>query len=196
MSLKHMGTSVVAYFKRNLLPGPVQVTSQRSGYLPLDIASNFLALICRWLSLLGMAALTAIMFVITIDVVLRIALNRPIRGSIEIAELLMLPAVFLIIGLVQHLKTNISVDVLFTRFPVKMQAVVEFLITFLSLGICSLMLWQAFVFQRYLVDTHNMSVILKLQTAPFHVALVVGYLLISLVFLVQLIESLLKVVKK
>ncbi len=144
----------------------------------------------------GMIALTLMMAVITVDVILRIAINRPIRGSIEIAELLMLPAIFLAVGLVQYLKSNISVDVLYSKFPRKLQFITDILTSLLNLGICGLILRQAFVFQLYLIETHNMSMILKLSTAPFHVALVIGYILIFLVLVVQFVDTLMKAGKK
>lgn len=196
MRSSRLWNKIVAYHCKFFLPKTDSVTGQGKGDRFLAIADGVIGMISFWFSAAGMIALTIMMTVITVDVILRIAINRPIRGSIEIAELLMLPAIFLAAGLVQHLKGNISVDVLYNKFPRNVKFIADIFTSLLSLGICGLILRQSFIFQLYLIENRSMSNILKLTTAPFHVALVIGYILIVLVLIVQFVDTLMRAAKK
>ena len=57
--------------------------------------ANALDRLCRILTLLGAVALALMMLATTLDVVLRAVANRPIRGVVDLVELMVLLVVFL-----------------------------------------------------------------------------------------------------
>ena len=153
---------------------------------------NVMALLSRWTSYVGMIFLTVVMLVMTADVILRWTINRPIVGVNELAEFGMLLLVFLTIAYTQAMKSNISVDILFCKFPRRMQDIVHVFVNLLSLGISVMLLRQAIVYNRYLVDINGKSEILKLPVAPFQFVMIIGFLMLSIVLLLQIINYVLK----
>ncbi|MBN1191184.1 MAG: TRAP transporter small permease [Dehalococcoidales bacterium] len=158
--------------------------------------TNLVTFLIRWLNNIGMGFIALLMILITIDVLLRWIANRPIKGVNELAELTMLLVVFLTIGYTQLTKSNVSVDLLFTRFPQRMQLVVDAFNYLLSLGISALMLRQAIIYTSYLADINRQSVILKIPVAPFQFAMIIGFAMLSIVLLFQMIDAVRKAVKR
>lgn len=163
---------------------------------PLAWMGNVMALLSRWVNYVGMGFLTALMLLITVDVILRSTVNRPIRGVNELAEFSMLLLVFLTIAYTQVMKSNISVEILFNKFPLRMQAIVDVFVNLLSLGISVLLLRQAIVYNSYLADTNGQTVILKLPVAPIQFVMIIGFSMLSVVLFLQIIDLLRKAVKQ
>jgi len=172
--------------------GPIGKGETRSG--PLAWMEHVMTLLSRWTNYAGMVFLTALMVVMTVDVILRWIVNRPIRGVNELAEFSMLLLFFLTIAYTQVMKSNISVDILFNKFPLRMQAIVYLFVNLLSLGISVLLLRQAIVYNSYLADMNQQSVILKLPVAPFQFVMVIGFLMVSVVLFLQTINSILQTI--
>jgi TRAP-type C4-dicarboxylate transport system permease small subunit len=173
---------------------PADQDETRSRTLPG--VQNLFAFVVRWLNNIGMGFIALLMILITLDVLLRWIANRPIKGVNELSELTMLLVVFLTIGFTQLTKANVSVDLIFTRFPGRMQLIVDTFTYLLSLGISGLMLWQAIVYNEYLADINRQSVILRVPVAPFQAVMIVGFSVLSLVLLFQFIDSVRKTVKR
>lgn len=78
-------------------------------------------LLARWagslLALVAGGALVAMMLVTVLDVGLRAGLNLPLRGTIEVVELLLAVSFFVALPLVFLRDANIVVDVLDSRLP-------------------------------------------------------------------------------
>src|SRR5512135_3433407 len=100
----------------------------------------------RGLSLIlaGVAAvvLAFVMFLMVADVFCRYLLNRPILGSFEITEFMMIVLVFFSIAFAQIKKAHISVDVLVLKLSRRTQQIFQAIGSLLGLGLFSLMTWQ------------------------------------------------------
>ena len=162
----------------------------------MKLAEKVIALVSRWLNNIGMVFLAFLMLVITADVLMRGILNKPIRGANEIAELTMLIIVFLGIAYAQHLKANISVGILFDKFPGKVQDILNIFIYLLCLGICAVILWQTFSYHSYLTELKRTSLILEIPVAPFQIIMIIGFFMLCIVFIIDVINSVRKVVSK
>ena len=160
----------------------------------MRFAEKAIALISRWFNNLGMVFLNFLMIVITVDVILRVTINRPIRGSNEMAEFIMLMVVFLGIAYTQYLKANISVSIIFDRFPQKLQDALMVLIYLTMLFTAGLILWRAIAYNIYLFDLNRVSLILKLPVAPFQAVMIAGFLLLCLVLILDVINAVRKVI--
>lgn len=162
----------------------------------LELIENVIALFCRILNNIGMAFLLLLMLLITADVLLRAILNRPIRGTNELSEFIMIIVVYFTIAYAQHKKAHISIDLLTSRFPKRAQAMIDSFIYLLSLGICSLIAWQSFVYLKRLLNINRVSDILKLPVAPFSLILGIGFIIFCLVLLLDFHHSLQKAIHR
>jgi TRAP-type C4-dicarboxylate transport system permease small subunit len=155
-----------------------------------------IALVSRVFTNVGMVFLSFLMLIITADVFLRLFFNNPIRGSNELAEFIMLPVIFLAMAYTQYMKGNISVNILYERFPVGAQRIIDIFVNLLCLGICSLLLWQAIAYFNYLSGINRESLILKLPVAPFETIMIIGFFMLFLVLIFDIYHSVRKVVSK
>ena len=77
-----------------------------------------------------------------------------------------------------------------------MLAVVDSITCFLSLGILSLMTWQAFLEFNDMLEAKRVSDMLGVPAYPFYLILAVGSLILWMVLLVTLIQTLYQAVKE
>ena len=173
-----------------------EINAASVGYLtPLERFEELMKILGKWATYVGMIFLVILMMIITIDVILRIFFNSPIRGVNELAEYSLLILIFMTISFVQSLKVNISVDILFSKFPRGLQSILDLLTNLLCLVIAVLMLRQSFIFNNYLANSNARSMILKLPLSPIQFVMVIGLAMLSVVFLIQIINSVIKVLK-
>jgi len=192
MRLSRLWNKIAAYLARQNSSAATHIEPQRGILFYLD---NLMALLSRWLNNIGMIFISLLMFLITVDVILRWSINSPIRGVNELAEFSMLLVVFLTLGFTQFKKSNVSVDILFVRFPVRVQNILNIFTCLLCLAISALMLRQSLLYNIYLAEINRKSVILQIPISPIQVVMVIGFAMLCLVLLVQLIDYTRKAVK-
>lgn len=161
-----------------------------------DYVKKGISLASRIMNNIGIAFLVLLMFLITADVLLRAFLNRPILGTNELSEFMMIIVVYLAMAYTQHKKSHVAVDLVIVAFPQRARAIVDSITYFLSLGICILITWQAFVDVSRLMDIDRVSDILNIPVAPFQFVMAVGFVIFSLVLLLDFLHSLGKALKK
>jgi TRAP-type C4-dicarboxylate transport system permease small subunit len=144
----------------------------------------------------GIGIIVAMMLLTTGDVSLRYLFNHPILGSVELTEFMMLLVVSFGLAYTQVNKGHIFVELITSRFSPRAQAVIESVGYFLCLVMYLLIMWQAVV-QAQVQWTHGVKTgALEIPKYPFYFVLAFGCLLLSLVFFVDLIESLNRAVRK
>ncbi|MBK6787410.1 MAG: TRAP transporter small permease subunit [Betaproteobacteria bacterium] len=79
----------------------------------------------RWLGIAANLALLAIMFGVSADAVLRYAFNRPVAGTLEGVELLLVFAVFLSLAATQAARGHVAVDIVAGRLRGKPRAALQ-----------------------------------------------------------------------
>jgi TRAP-type C4-dicarboxylate transport system permease small subunit len=144
----------------------------------------------------GMAVLTLMMLVTVADVFLRYAFNKPILGTVELCEYMMVAVVYLALPLCAVRGGNARVEVLTIRFPPKLLAIVDSITCFLSLGILSLMTWQGFLEFNEMLTAKRVSDMLAVPAYPFYLILAIGSLILWMVLLVLLIQTIYEAVKQ
>ena len=161
----------------------------------MKTAEKIITLVSRYLNYIGMGFLIVLMLLITADVLLRATLNHPIKGSVELAELVMVMTIFLAMAYVQVQRRNIAVDILYDKFPAKVRAILDVIMTTLCLGISVLILWRSIEFQMYLQDSGRGTVVLNIPLFPFQLMVVIGYFMLCLVFITHVADAIRKAVK-
>jgi TRAP-type C4-dicarboxylate transport system permease small subunit len=150
----------------------------------------------RIMNTIGIAFLMLLMLLITADVFLRAFFRRPILGTNELSEFMMIIVVYLAMAYTQHTKSHVSVDLVISRFPQRVQDVIDTCIYLLSLAICSLITWRAFADVERLMVIQRVSDVLNIPVAPFQSVMAVGFFMFSLVLLLDFVHTLRKAIKK
>lgn len=135
-------------------------------------------------------ALVILTFMITTDVVMRFAFNHPLPSTTEMSELLMAYIVFLTMGYTLALGLHIRITVLFEYIPKRWKAYFDLLTNLLGLGFCAVITYYAWNFFM-----HSFSIreeMLAVVPLPWYVgkfAMPVGFLLFTLHYVVQCLET-------
>jgi TRAP-type transport system small permease protein len=150
--------------------------------------------ISRVLSVAGMVVLIGMMLLTVSDVFLRYAFRHPILGSTEITEYMM---VFLALGMGWCLLQgrSIRMDMIVERFSPRSQAVVDTVTYIISLGILGFMGWRTLSESIAVHKIMLVSSTLRIPAYPFYGILALGLIIFGLAILVNLINSIVKVIK-
>lgn len=138
----------------------------------------------------GISILTIMMFVIVGEVIMRGVFNRPFTGTVEIVEFMMVVVVFGAIAYTAVKKGHISIDVVVSRFSPRTQAIIESIVTFVSLGLGVVISWHTVLRGISQWRAGQETVITQLPIHPFIWVAAFGFGLFSLVLMVKLVKSL------
>ena len=144
---------------------------------------------------LGRVVLALMVLLITLDVVLRYFFNRPIKGSYELVEFMMVVLVYLGLAYTQTAKGHISISLLTSKLSPANNAVIGSITNVLSLGIFSLITWRCILQAEVARTKGAISDVLFIPNFPFMWLDVFGSSLLCLVFLLDFIRSLNAVIK-
>ena len=141
----------------------------------------------------GMFLLIPMMLLTSFDVIGRSFDIRPMMGTVELSEYMLL--VFLISGLAytQQAKGHVRVTFFVSRLPLRLQMLLSMLTTFLSLCISAILAWQSFVAG---LENHTVSDMLRIPQAPFRLLIPFAALLLCLEFLFDLTDSAKKLLRR
>lgn len=142
------------------------------------------------LMLLGM------MFLGACDVIGRYVFNSPISGTIEISMILMGGMVFLAWAHTQANRAHVTVDIFFILFPPRLQAVLSFVMMFLSLILFALIAWQSAAIAISDWQGGRLVRIILIPIAPFKLLVSLGALFICLEYIIQMIRLIPEILKK
>lgn len=93
------------------------------------------------LTLLSSVLLFALVFYVTAEVLMRYLFNRPLRGHLELTQLLIAPAVFLALSWVQVRRGHVGMDLLHEKLSPRGRAAADCLTLMLALGTFGVITW-------------------------------------------------------
>jgi len=150
--------------------------------------------ISRWINWVGVAVLALMMFLTTADVILRYIFHKPIDGSLELTEFMMVVLVAFTLAYTAVNKGHITVDVVTERFRPRVRAVFNSINSLISLGVFVLIAWRSIAYAEMMRAGHDVSSSLAIPIYPFVYLVAVGSIIICLVFIYNFFEQLSKVV--
>lgn len=157
---------------------------------------NLLKLLSLWAVRIGSVVLMLMMLTVFIDVFLRYIFNSPVVGSVEIVEIMMVLVVALGIAHTGINRGHISVDLLVSKFPPRVQAIIDIFNFLVATIIFSIMSWKT-ALQAIVAGSRNVTTtVLEVPIYPFVWTLSICTGLLSLIFLLQCFETIIKMVKK
>lgn len=144
----------------------------------------------RWVTIFSALSALIIMLLVTVDVLMRRFLNMPILGSFEISTSLLVVIVFCCVAWVMTERGHIVVDIITSKYPPRLSAVMSSFALFCSMIVVGLICWGSIRFGLEQYRVGEASVLLKIPVAPFIFVLAFGSALLTLVILIQFIDSL------
>ncbi|MDD5701818.1 MAG: TRAP transporter small permease [Dehalococcoidales bacterium] len=145
----------------------------------------------RWTNILGIAILFLMVCFTFVEVFARYVFNAPIKGTLEITEVMMAVAVFLAIAHTQNVKAHVSVDLINAMLTPKPKLILEFINIFLGLGVFIILIWQSIVKALYYLQKnslHGGQSGITIPEAPFEFVVVLGCSALSLLLLRDLLK--------
>jgi len=142
----------------------------------------------RYVNYISCALILAMMLLIVIDVLLRYAFTRPIAGSVEIVELMLVVVVFLGIAFTGSQKGHVALDLVVNRLPERIRAFVYSTTCALSLVTFSLIVWQSIVQARWVQGKNIVTGVWGISQFPFYYIIAFGCILLCIVLLREFIE--------
>ena len=141
----------------------------------------------RYFNLFGIVLLLLMIGFVVVDILSRLALNMPLSASYELVEYTMAMVIVFSLGYTQVNKGHINVMTLIELLPNKWQAICDRLINFTALLFFSLISWQTFVKGGMDKISGTTSPVLFIPKYPFSYIASLGFALMSLVLLMQVI---------
>jgi TRAP-type transport system small permease protein len=146
--------------------------------------------VANGISLAALALMTAITVV---DVAGRYLFNRPLLGSLELSEILMVFLVFGAFAVTELSHGHVDVDVVVTRMPPRVQAACETFAALLSVGFWGAITWRTAVHAQNVGAAGETTPNLGLPITPFVWTAALGCGLFTLALLTRLLSALRRV---
>jgi len=152
-------------------------------------AINFLS---RVASYLAMVTVGVIMMLTVTDVFMRYVFARPITGSTETIEFLM---VILIMSIVPTAMKNrhIRVDILMERLTPKGQAFFDAITIFAGSWLVVILGWRAFMACLFMISNDVRSPTLDVPIYPFYVIMAMGFISLFFSMIVIFVQKVIEV---
>ena len=136
----------------------------------------------------GGVSLLALTLLATMNVALRI-FRVPVSGTYEVVSFLGAIVTAGALGYTQKRKDHIVVDILSDKFPAKVKRALDRVSYTLILVFFSVVSWQTFVYGKRLLRTGELSETLKIAYHPFVFLVGIGFGVLALTVLLDLIET-------
>jgi TRAP-type transport system small permease protein len=154
----------------------------------------------RIIHMFGYWVLFLLMFLTVGDIIGRYLAGKipwfsPIPGTFELTEFSLAVVIFASIGYTQVRNEHISIDILISKLPVRVQAIIDSIVYLVCIALMGLVAWQSVVYSGRLLGGHNVSGVLSIPIYPFLIVTAIGCVIYSLAMLVNFLKSLQKVVK-
>ena len=146
------------------------------------------------LGVIAGVTLLALMFLGSADVVGRYLFNRPITGALEISGIMMGGMVFLAWAYTMAKRAHVTVDIFFALYPPRLRATLTFVMMLISVILFALVVWQSTLTAVSDWQSGKLVRIILVPIAPFKLLVPLGALFLGLECLVQMVQSVHKMV--
>lgn len=144
----------------------------------------------------GVGILALLMLLTAGDVTLRYVFNRPIVGSFDLTEYMMAIVVSFGLAYCAFFRGHVSVDIIVSRLPQRIQAAIDSITSLLSIILFTLITWQGYVYMKLLFDSGLESTVLLIPRFPFAGLVCLGSAFLTIVLLANFFEFLSQAVRK
>lgn len=143
------------------------------------------------LSWVSCAALYIIILVVVVNVIGRYFFHKPILGTVEIVELVVVVFAFLAMPYTALKRGHVFVELITYRLSRRIQAILARIAFFLSAAGVAFMTYQGIIFAiEFSRDLRQATDLLHIPYAPFRAVMALGSLLLCLMLLVHIFQPL------
>ena len=144
----------------------------------------------------GVVMLLIMMLLGTADVIARYIFSSPIKGTLELSQLLMAGAILLGWGYAQATSSNIRVDFVIMRYRPTAKFIVELIILLLTLSLFIFIAWQSFKIAMLDVEYGRLIENVYLPAFPFKLMVTFGAIMVCLESIFQMVRLIFHRIKK
>ena len=153
--------------------------------------------ICKKINWIAGIAISAMVLLICADIILRLLPKvKPIMGAFEVENWLAALAAAFAVAYIQTQKGHVPVDILVARVSKRTAAIISSITSPFLVGLSGMISWQCAAYGLYMLKSNEVSQILKF---PYHFLLygvAFCFAMLTLVFLVEFLNSLIQAVKR
>lgn len=144
----------------------------------------------RVVTVIATVTLVFMMLLVIVDVIGRYILKRPITGSTDIIELMLVIIVFFTLAYTASQKGHVSVDVVYSRLSKAIRKTLDRITYAASLFIVVIITWRMFLraWDSALADPGPATSMLLIPEAPFMFIAAFGVFLLFMQFLLQFFQ--------
>jgi TRAP-type C4-dicarboxylate transport system permease small subunit len=159
---------------------------------------NAIHRISQWIRLVSQGTLFIMIFLVTAGVIARYIFNSPLKGDMEIQELMMVLIVFLALPFCQLEKGNVYVEIVANRFKGWTKEFFHSLVYLLGFFIIALIVWQMGerAINGFTEFHRHVTLTLWIPITPFVLIATIGLALMGLEWLIELVHSVRKLLGK
>ena len=167
--------------------------AEKGGRPALDRWADFLDRVItpasRMINGIGSAAILGMVLLMAVHVILRYVLARPIKGTVELEEFMLVIVVFLGLAYTAVEKKHVRIEFLISRFSRLSRAVINSVTAIASLALCVLMTWRTAVYALTNWHHKTASVLLNVPVSIFITVVMIGCAMLSLVLLSEFFRA-------
>jgi TRAP-type C4-dicarboxylate transport system permease small subunit len=162
----------------------------------LHFLSKIASLTSRWAAGLAAVILTAMMLLTGFDVVLRYVFDKPIPGSLELTEFMMVIVIAFGLAYCALQKRHVRIDLVVSKLPDRVQTAMNGIANLAFLGLFVVITWRSFFRMQSMYEGQLTSAVLFIPKFPFMLLMIIGCAILCLVVLRDAIDCLYQAVKK
>jgi TRAP-type C4-dicarboxylate transport system permease small subunit len=142
--------------------------------------------------IIGVGMLLVMMFLGAGDVLGRYLFNHPIKGALEVSQLMMAGVALLCWGYTQAIKSHINIEILLMRYPARVQSIINFFSLILTIVVFGLITWQSTLIAVETLKQHRMLENIPFPLFPFKFLVPVGASVLCLESIIQVFRFIFK----
>ena len=149
----------------------------------------------RWLGWVAGGLLVTMMLITVVNMLMR-AVYVPFFGTVEVICFLAALVAAFALGYTQLYKGHTRVDILVSRFPPRVQAIIDSIMFFIGIVLFGVATWQIVKLATRYWELGSVSETLHIIFFPLIYAVALGCALLCLVLLLDFLKSLAQAVKR
>ena len=162
----------------------------------LSKLEKFNRLLSGWFEWIGLAGLLTVMFITCIDVIGAKVFLKPVFGAIDIVVLGQLVAISFAAAFSLILGRHVQVEFFVAKLPRRLRAIIDGIVFLLGLILFILIIWRLCVYGYSLQTGGEVSATARIPLSFFAYGVAVASVPVCLLFFLEFLKSLTRVVKK
>ena len=162
----------------------------------LSKLEKFNRLLSGWFEWIGLAGLLTVMFITCIDVIGAKLFLKPVLGAIDIVVLGQLVAISFAAAFSLLLGRHVQVEFFVATLPRRAQAVTDSIVFLFGLTLFILIIWRLCVYGYSLQTGGEVSATARVPLYPFAYGIAVASVPVCLIFFLEFLNAIVRIVKK